>query len=228
MTMKLRQLNLQELGKILERDHEVYPTARPVSLQTVAKWFEKYPQFAFGYEVNGQLVATCLNIPMSPQSWEKLLRNEIEEADIDHEHLFDPEPHSQIAIHIYHIEAINKSLVTGPLYERVFSDLGMICRNFNSTSDFRLLIAGISALATSLEGIGLFFNKLNFRPSETFKTNEFVVKTQQDGKVKVVEASNLPELIELCQREGLNFRNQPKMLICTPADVSLIWHFMNY
>lgn len=219
-----RPLTPAELQDCIQRDQAIFPTAHPMTLDILLPLFRRHPNFALGYHTTeGSLAAVSLAIPLKETSWRNLIAGEIEESGLEAARdSFDPEVDLNLAIHWYHTEVLDKAVFPTGFYLRSLADLGHVVAEIRKEYQ-GLRIAGISALAVSKSGIGLFEGKLGFR-EQKWVSQEYVVK-DEDGICALVTAESEEEAREKSQ--GRIVQNRIKMLVLERGQQSVVWDHVN-
>lgn len=231
----LRKIHVDDAAEIVDLDSSVYPVEDPVTADQLWAWYQNHPEFGMVYEQGGHTVGSCMVIAMTPAGWEKLIKNEISEATVGPDELFDANRgDSEIGLHIYHLERHGNSDgdFPGGLFRRVFKDLGALVARLPGGKSAVAIggprIVGISAYAVSSDGLRLFGQKLNFREREDMVSDEHIL-TRRSGEpaVEVVTVKSAAELQEaLKARPGCTYQNRCQMLVLLPDEVSLAWLLM--
>lgn len=213
--MRARPIRKDDYSLLLEMDKRVYPTETPVSADMLAKWYSKCPEFGLVYEDKGKIIGICAAIALSKTGWTGLIEGKLSESDLNGDTLCDISRDSEIGIHIYHIEKLDKSIKH--FHEICLMDLARVMGmlKFHNKS---LKVIGFSGLCTTKEGVGLFQNELKCT-ERSFISQEHIL--EKDGRKIIVEASNVPQKLA----EGYLLITRCQMLIAYPSEEGILWDY---
>ena len=213
--MRARPIGKEDYPLLLKLDKKVYPTDSPVTKDMLSRWYAKYPEFGLVYEENGEIAGLCAAIPLSESGWTKLIEGKLSESDLDDETLCDISRDSEIGIHIYHIEKLDKSIKH--FHEICLMDLARVMGmlKFNNKS---LKVIGFSGLCTTKEGVGLFQNELKCR-ERAFISQEHIL--EKGGRKIIANASDVPQKLA----EGYSLITRCQMLVAYPSEEGMLWDY---
>lgn len=216
----LRSYKNDDYKKILEQDRIVYPTAKPVNKKTINSWYVTNPEFGMIYEIDSKVVGTCMVVPLNRQSWEKLIKGDLLESDLDKEAIFDNSKDKEIALHIYHME---KLLLTEKFYSRILIDLNKIIENLRK-SNHKLKIIGSSSLCTTGLALDLFQDRFNYE-EKAYRSTEHIISKGNNLYIFDTKINSVKKLQEKLKR-GFAYHHRCKMLELYPRDFSIIWSYL--
>jgi hypothetical protein len=217
--MTVDTLKEHEYAWLLEKDLEIYPTDKPVTVSVMKNWYVRNPEFGIAFRDGNEIIGANLAIPLNKKGWRGLIDGTLMESDCKGEYIFDWGKDREIGIHIYHIRRDSSMKGFHTLALKALADsLSNLTRRNNA-----LKIIGFSALCVTSRGIGLFYNKLNCKESAVIK-NEYVLK--KDDRIELFEFGRFEDL-ENKLSEGYEFVTRCKMLVSYPGDPSIVWSYIN-
>ena len=216
---KCRQASrrLGDYDWLLTADKKLYPTDRPVTLESLGQWYQRNPEFAF---FCGGRDGVCASIPLSRKGWEKLVAGAVAESELESAHIFDNTRDQAIAIHVYHIERDPQS--KSGFYLHALEKLGRVVEELKTTNP-HLAVCGFSGFCVTNQSIGLFKNRLSCRESRLVSTEHIMRKNAQ------LFVFDLQSDIALTAKisEGYELMNRCQMLVTSPGDESIVWRFLS-
>ena len=213
--MKFRSIIKKDYPFLLELDKKVYPTDSPVNKNILGKWFKNNPEFGLVFEDDGKIKGMCIAIPLNKNGWVKLIDGELAESDLGNESIFDNSRDREIGVHIYHIEKFSKNK---GFYLNSLEGLNYIISKLRANNPY-LRVIGFSGLCATVEGAGLFYNKLNCRERK-FVSSEYILN--KNGKLKLYNLSSSYGLKKKID-EGYEVITRCKMLVVYPDEPSVVW-----
>jgi hypothetical protein len=213
--MFLREINKKDYEVLLDLDKKVYPTEKPVTSKVLDKWFSNNLEFGMVYENEGNILCLGIVIPLNKAGWEGLISGKLLESELNEKTIFDINRDNEIYLHLYHIEKLDEKIKD--FYKIWIKDLGKLCSNLG------VPVKGFSALCVTPAGIGLVYNKLNFR-ERSFINSEHILK--KNGKLTIFEFETKKDLLEKLV-EGYIYLNRCKMLVLYPNEPSIVWEFLH-
>ena len=131
------------------------------------------------------IVAMSIVIPMEYKIWEKLIKGECFENNLDIKWDANNNNNINIGVHIYHIEVLDRKIVGKEFYIKMLKDLNLIANKYNHK------IIGLSGYCVTIKGNRLFQQILKCRNSDELnqdknKFSEFIVKDEKDN-IKIIE-----------------------------------------
>jgi len=217
--MIYRQLTEADYDKVIELDRKVYPTSYPLTPKILGHWHQRNPEFGMVFEKNGKLEGMLISVPLNKKGWQKLIKGELAEADLTSETIFDNSRDKEIGIHIYHIEKIDPKIKE--FYKSCLENLSKLIDNLRIKNP-KLRVSGLSGLCTSIDGIKLFENKMNFRERE-YLCQEHIL--EKNGKKYALSVESDKELEGLIGK-GYKLINRCKMLVALPSEPGIIWKYI--
>ncbi len=215
----LRQTKFKDMKLILALDKKVYPTDSSVTQNLLRKWYMRNPEFGMIYENKGKIVGVCIAIPLNTKSWNNFVDGQLSESELAGNCIFDNSKDDKWGLHIYHVERLDASLAN--LHMRFLKDLSQIIQKLRKTNK-HLKVIGFSGLCTTKEGIKLFTDILNCKESRYVSDEHIFEKT---GKKYVYHIKSKNELDDK-QKKGYKLVNRCKLLVTTPDEKSLVWHYL--
>jgi len=238
----------QQFQDVIDRDGALFPAEHPMALQvwpplphrlyilttfppppptlhpqSLRSFFVHHPGFALGYFTpSGTLAAASLAIPLKESSWRKVISGDLEEHDISARDIFAPESDINLAIHWYHISVVDKTAIPAKFYLLASRDLSLAINSLRRDHCPALQVAGFSALAASPAGVEVFRGKLGFRET-SLVCRDYVVKTNANGRMSMIQATTDLEAAEQCRQHGLEIVSRMHMLVLDPSDPGLLW-----
>ncbi|MDD9911870.1 MAG: hypothetical protein OXR68_04395 [Alphaproteobacteria bacterium] len=219
--MQFRSICEKDYELLLASDRAVYPTDAPVTPAILDQWFQNNPEFGMVAEEGGQTRAMFIAIPLAKKAWEDLIAGRLEESDLDADTVFDNMRDSEVGIHIYHVEKYSDFSGSEPFYAAAFRQLGKIVDSLKEQNP-ELEVAGVSALCVTAQGIGLFYNKLNFLESDFINSEHILSK---NGQLEIFDTTSQQALTAKLS-DGYAYINRCKMLVAYPDGVSPVWTFL--
>ena len=190
--MLLRKIEKSDYDLILKLDSKVYPVSPENKINSfiIDNWYNKYPEYGMIYidEKNKEnIVAMSIAIPMEYKIWEKLIKGECFEnnLNIKWDSINENNNNINIGVHIYHIEVLNRKIVGKEFYKKMLKDLNFIAKNYNHK------IIGLSGYCVTIKGNRLFQQILKCKNADEIiqdknKLSEFIVKDEKDN-IKIIE-----------------------------------------
>ena len=182
--MLLRKIEKSDYDLILQLDSKVYPVSpeNKINSLIIDNWYNKYPDYGMIYvdEKNkSNIVAMCIIIPMEYKTWEKLIKGECFENNINVK--WDTND-NKIGVHLYHIEVLNRNIVGKEFYKTMLKDLNLIAKKYNHN------IIGLSGYCVTVKGNRLFQKILNCKNADDLnedknKKSEFIIKDHNNLKI---------------------------------------------
>jgi len=216
--MKIDILREADYRWLLEKDLEIYPTDKPVTKEIIEKWYLNHPEFGIVFRDGNGIKGMNITIPLNRKGWEGLVNGELLESDCDDRYAFNNKQDTEIGLHIYHIR---KTGNMKGFYKDSLIALNQILDNLRKDND-NLKVIGFSALCVTKMGIGLFFNKLNFRERGVILSEHIFKK---DNELKLLEIDSQEELNQKLL-ESYIYLNRCKMLLTYPNNPSLAWRYI--
>ena len=182
--MLLRKIEKSDYDLILQLDSKVYPVSpeNKINSLIIDNWYNKYPEYGMIYvdqKNKSNIVAMCIIIPMEYKTWEKLIKGECFENNINVK--WDTND-NKIGVHLYHIEVLNRNIVGKEFYKTMLKDLNQIAKKYNHN------IIGLSGYCVTVKGNQLFQKKLNCKNADDLnedknKKSEFIIKDHNNLKI---------------------------------------------
>lgn len=214
--MNLNQISDKDFDLILKMDKKVYPTSNPVTKSIIKSWYINNPEFGMIYKIGKKTVGTTIIIPLNKIGWTKLINGKLSESQMNSKVIFNNKRDKEIAIHIYHIEKVDKTI--NKFYNTSLKDIKKSINNLRKTNP-KLKIIGLSGLCVTKYGIGLFENKFKCKERK-YICKEYIFKKK--NKLFVFEAKTEKQLNELITK-GYKLQNKCKMLVVYPNEKSIAW-----
>ena len=125
------------------------------------------------------IVALSIIIPLEYKTWEKLIKGECFENNINIK--WDSNDNN-IGVHLYHIEVLNRNIVGKEFYKTMLKDLNIIAKKYNHN------IIGLSGYCVTVKGNRLFKEILKCKNADDLnqdksKKSEFIIKDKNDLKI---------------------------------------------
>lgn len=216
--MLVRTITKKDYKFLLELDKKVYPTESPVTSKILDNWYKKNPEFGIMFTDKGKIKGMLVAIPLNKLGWTKLITGKLAESDLDAKTIFDNARDKELGMHIYHIEKFEKNRIS--FYKDAFKALSKLVNNIKKSNP-KLRIIGFSALCVTSQGIGLFYNKLNFRERSFINNEHILLKNQKKVIVKADKYKNILNKLE----DNYEYQNRCKMLVLYPNEVSILWKY---
>ena len=182
--MLLRKIEKSDYDLILQLDSKVYPVSSENKINSliIDNWYNKYPDYGMIYvdqKNKSNIVAMCIIIPMEYKTWEKLIKGECFENNINVK--WDTND-NKIGVHLYHIEVLNRNIVGKEFYKTMLKDLNQIAKKYNHN------IIGLSGYCVTVKGNRLFQKILNCKNADDLnedknKKSEFIIKDHNNLKI---------------------------------------------
>ena len=182
--MLLRKIEKSDYDLILQLDSKVYPVSpeNKINSLIIDNWYNKYPDYGMIYvdqKNKSNIVAMCIIIPMEYKTWEKLIKGECFENNINVK--WDTND-NKIGVHLYHIEVLNRNIVGKEFYKTMLKDLNQIAKKYNHN------IIGLSGYCVTVKGNRLFQKILNCKNADDLnedknKKSEFIIKDHNNLKI---------------------------------------------
>ena len=182
--MLLRKIEKSDYDLILQLDSKVYPVSpeNKINSLIIDNWYNKYPEYGMIYvdkKNESNIVAMCIIIPMEYKTWEKLIKGECFENNIN---VKWDENDNKIGVHLYHIEVLNRNIVGKEFYKTMLKDLNQIAKKYNHN------IIGLSGYCVTVKGNRLFQKILNCKNADDLnkdknKKSEFIIKDHNNLKI---------------------------------------------
>ena len=184
--MLLRKIEQSDYDLILNLDSKVYPVSpeNKINSSIIDNWYNKYPEYGMIYvdkKNKSNIVALSIIIPLEYKTWEKLIKGECFENNINIK--WDSND-NKIGVHIYHIEVLNRNIVGKEFYKTMLKDLNIIAKKYNHN------IIGLSGYCVTVKGNRLFKEILKCKNADDLnqdksKKSEFIIKDKND--IKIIE-----------------------------------------
>ena len=184
--MLLRKIEQSDYDLILNLDSKVYPVSpeNKINSSIIDNWYNKYPEYGMIYvdkKNKSNIVALSIIIPLEYKTWEKLIKGECFENNINIK--WDSNDNN-IGIHLYHIEVLNRNIVGKEFYKTMLKDLNIIAKKYNHN------IIGLSGYCVTVKGNRLFKEILKCKNADDLnqdksKKSEFIIKDKND--IKIIE-----------------------------------------
>ena len=184
--MLLRKIEKSDYDLILNLDSKVYPVSpeNKINSSIIDNWYNKYPEYGMIYidkKNQSNIVALSIIIPLEYKIWEKLIKGECFENNINIK--WDSND-NKIGVHIYHIEVLNRNIVGKEFYKIMLRDLNIIAKKYNHN------IIGLSGYCVTVKGNRLFKEILKCKNADDLnqdknKKSEFIIKNNND--IKIIE-----------------------------------------
>ena len=184
--MLLRKIEKSDYDLILNLDSKVYPVLpeNKINSSIIDNWYNKYPEYGMIYidkKNESNIVALSIIIPLEYKIWEKLIKGECFENNINIK--WDSND-NKIGVHIYHIEVLNRNIVGKEFYKIMLKDLNIIAKKYNHN------IIGLSGYCVTVKGNRLFKEILKCKNADDLnqdknKKSEFIIKDNND--IKIIE-----------------------------------------
>lgn len=184
--MLLRKIEKSDYDLILNLDSKVYPVSpeNKINSSIIDNWYNKYPEYGMIYidkKNESNIVALSIIIPLEYKIWEKLIKGECFENNINIK--WDSND-NKIGVHIYHIEVLNRNIVGKEFYKIMLKDLNIIAKKYNHN------IIGLSGYCVTVKGNRLFKEILKCKNADDLnqdknKKSEFIIKDNND--IKIIE-----------------------------------------
>ena len=185
--MLLRKIEKSDYDLILQLDSKVYPVSpeNKINSLIIDNWYNKYPEYGMIYvdaKNKSNIVAMCIIIPMEYETWEKLIKGECFENNINIK--WDTN-NNKIGVHLYHIEVLNRNIVGKEFYKTMLKDLNKIAKKYNHN------IIGLSGYCVTVKGNRLFQEILKCENADNLnkdknKKSEFIIK-DNNNNLKIIE-----------------------------------------
>ena len=182
--MLLRKIEQSDYDLILNLDSKVYPVSpeNKINSSIIDNWYNKYPEYGMIYvdkKNKSNIVALSIIIPLEYKTWEKLIKGECFENNINIK--WDSND-NKIGVHIYHIEVLNRNIVGKEFYKTMLKDLNIIAKKYNHN------IIGLSGYCVTVKGNRLFKEILKCKNADDLnqdksKKSEFIIKDKNDLKI---------------------------------------------
>ena len=184
--MLLRKIEQSDYDLILNLDSKVYPVSpeNKINSSIIDNWYNKYPEYGMIYvdkKNKSNIVALSIIIPLEYKTWEKLIKGECFENNINIK--WDSND-NKIGVHLYHIEVLNRNIVGKEFYKTMLKDLNIIAKKYNHN------IIGLSGYCVTVKGNRLFKEILKCKNADDLnqdksKKSEFIIKDKND--IKIIE-----------------------------------------
>ena len=184
--MLLRKIEQSDYDLILNLDSKVYPVSseNKINSSIIDNWYNKYPEYGMIYvdkKNKSNIVALSIIIPLEYKTWEKLIKGECFENNINIK--WDSNDNN-IGVHLYHIEVLNRNIVGKEFYKTMLKDLNIIAKKYNHN------IIGLSGYCVTVKGNRLFKEILKCKNADDLnqdksKKSEFIIKDKND--IKIIE-----------------------------------------
>ena len=184
--MRLRKIEQSDYDLILNLDSKVYPVSpeNKINSSIIDNWYNKYPEYGMIYvdkKNKSNIVALSIIIPLEYKTWEKLIKGECFENNINIK--WDSNDNN-IGVHLYHIEVLNRNIVGKEFYKTMLKDLNIIAKKYNHN------IIGLSGYCVTVKGNRLFKEILKCKNADDLnqdksKKSEFIIKDKND--IKIIE-----------------------------------------
>ena len=184
--MLLRKIEQSDYDLILNLDSKVYPVSpeNKINSSIIDNWYNKYPEYGMIYvdkKNKSNIVALSIIIPLEYKTWEKLIKGECFENNINIK--WDSNDNN-IGVHLYHIEVLNRNIVGKEFYKTMLKDLNIIAKKYNHN------IIGLSGYCVTVKGNRLFQEILKCKNADDLnqdksKKSEFIIKDKND--IKIIE-----------------------------------------
>jgi hypothetical protein len=184
--MLLRKIEQSDYDLILNLDSKVYPVSpeNKINSSIIDNWYNKYPDYGMIYvdkKNKSNIVALSIIIPLEYKTWEKLIKGECFENNINIK--WDSNDNN-IGVHLYHIEVLNRNIVGKEFYKTMLKDLNIIAKKYNHN------IIGLSGYCVTVKGNRLFKEILKCKNADDLnqdksKKSEFIIKDKND--IKIIE-----------------------------------------
>ena len=184
--MLLRKIEQSDYDLILNLDSKVYPVSseNKINSSIIDNWYNKYPEYGMIYvdkKNKSNIVALSIIIPLEYKTWEKLIKGECFENNINIK--WDSNDNN-IGVHLYHIEVLNRNIVGKEFYKTMLKDLNKIAKKYNHN------IIGLSGYCVTVKGNRLFKEILKCKNADDLnqdksKKSEFIIKDKND--IKIIE-----------------------------------------
>ena len=188
--MLLRKIEKSDYDLILKLDSKVYPVSpeNKINSLIIDNWYNKYPEYGMIYidEKNKEnIVAMSIVIPMEYKIWEKLIKGECFENNLNIKWDSNNNNRVNIGVHIYHIEVLDRKIVGKEFYKKMLKDLNLIAKNYNHK------IIGLSGYCVTIKGNRLFQQIFKCKNADRLnqdknKLSEFIVKDEKEN-IKIIE-----------------------------------------
>ena len=182
--MLLRKIEQSDYDLILNLDSKVYPVSpeNKINSSIIDNWYNKYPEYGMIYvdkKNKSNIVALSIIIPLEYKTWEKLIKGECFENNINIK--WDSNDNN-IGVHLYHIEVLNRNIVGKEFYKTMLKDLNIITKKYNHN------IIGLSGYCVTVKGNRLFKEILKCKNADDLnqdksKKSEFIIKDKNDLKI---------------------------------------------
>ena len=184
--MLLRKIEQSDYDLILNLDSKVYPVSpeNKINSSIIDNWYNKYPEYGMIYvdkKNKSNIVALSIIIPLEYKTWEKLIKGECFENNINIK--WDSND-NKIGVHLYHIEVLNRNIVGKEFYKTMLKDLNIKKKKYNHN------IIGLSGYCVTVKGNRLFKEILKCKNADDLnqdksKKSEFIIKDKND--IKIIE-----------------------------------------
>lgn len=212
---KYRSINPSDYDLLLQLDKKVYPTNSPVTGEVLDRWYQYNPEFGIVFKNN---TGMCIVIPLNKTGWMQFVNGYLSENEISEEHIFNNMKHSEIFLHIYHVEKLETD--TSGFYKSSLIALNALVEKQRETNK-TLKVSGFSGLCVTNSGISLFKNKLEC--SELYyKSKEYILL--KDDQLYVFDSGG-ESAIESKALEGFEVVNRCQLLASTPDRNDVVWSF---
>jgi len=215
---------VKEYEELIGMDQKVYPTPFPVTLKGMQSWFIHNPHFSFYINYNTQRIGVCVTIPLNSEGWDAMQQGRIREDQVDESHIFEASKHTQIFLHIYHIEKFpdNNSF---QIWKLSLVHLKDIVDQLQMVSSSDIMISGVSGYCVTSAGVHLFQNKWNGK--ELGHISKETLVRDEEGNLKVMEIEN-DVVGESVYYMGKRYEvvQRAKLLSTRRGDNSLVWEFL--
>ena len=182
--MLLRKIEQSDYDLILNLDSKVYPVSseNKINSSIIDNWYNKYPEYGMIYvdkKNKSNIVALSIIIPLEYKTWEKLIKGECFENNINIK--WDSNDNN-IGVHLYHIEVLNRNIVGKEFYKTMLKDLNIIAKKYNHN------IIGLSGYCVTVKGNRLFKEILKCKNADDLnqdksKKSEFIIKDKNGLKI---------------------------------------------
>lgn len=215
--MRIRAIAEKDYALILKLDKQVYPTNKPVTLNTIKSWYQNNPEFGLIYETKNIIRGVCITIPLNKQGWEKLTKGKLNESQLNQKSIFHNKRDKEIGLHIYHIEKLSNK--ANGISINSIKQLGKIIKKLRKENS-TLKVIGFSGLCVTKEGIKLFEEKYNCREKRVVISEHIMEKLNRKILVKSKKQ------IKQKTKDGFVHKNRCKMLLTLPKDNSFVWTYL--
>jgi len=210
----LSSRTFSDYSKIIELDHQLYPTENIVTLHCAQAWYAHLPELCFALTQGTNDVGLCVWIPLNQLGWSKMRDGALFEHGIQSEHLFNPQEDCKLFLHLYHIEKLS----THSIWQEALLQTNARLNSLNLPCE----VCGMSAYCTTLAGIYLTTKKWGWYELG-FKSNEYIINSPVNTITKNLTNEEVDQYISqqvpLCRCMFVGITKED--------EENVVWRFIN-